>query len=281
MKRNRIAEIHFYEWRVGAWVTSETRDRLDATGRGIYRELLDHCYTQGKIPDDPEWMCRRCACSQEQLDKAWKVLVRHFPQISGTEYRSNVMADIFRSEYFSYVDQQKNNRAGKRRSRDDKSHGNMAMHNGGQTTSETRVEHGSTNGNGNGNGNGTTTTTATQAPQCARVTPSSDFSDAAERLYAAHPKKRDLALVPESLERALAGGATLAEIEECHAAWATSEDWTKNNGRYCPSLAKWLSDRGYTRWPEGHVDPDAPSYTDNPEWRARYKENFGKEYGEE
>ncbi len=113
------------------------------------------------------------------------------------------------------------------------------------------------------------------------LSPSSDFSDAAERMYAAHPKKRDLALVPQSLEHALAGGATLVEIEECHAAWATSEDWTKNNGRYCPSLAKWLSDRGYTRWPEGHVDPDAPSYTDNPEWRARYKENFGKEYGEE
>ena len=100
MKRDRIAEIHFYEWRIGAWATSETRDRLDSAGRGIYRELLDQCYGQGKIPDDTEWICRRCACTFEQYEKAWKVIGRHFPVINGTEYRYNVLADMMRSEYF-------------------------------------------------------------------------------------------------------------------------------------------------------------------------------------
>jgi hypothetical protein len=79
MKKDRVAELHFFEWRITAWVTSETRDRLDAAGRGIYRELLDHCYAQGHFPDDPEWICRRCACTPEQLEKTWPKIEKHFP----------------------------------------------------------------------------------------------------------------------------------------------------------------------------------------------------------
>ena len=153
MKRDRVAEIHFYEWRIGAWAISETRDRLDSSGRGIYRELLDHCYGQGKIPDDPEWICRRCACTQEQYEKAWKVIARHFPKIEGTEYRYNVHSDIVRGEYFAYVEKQRANR----KCRDDKSNKINDEHYDCTTMSENVSNGGSTNGNGNGNGNVTAT----------------------------------------------------------------------------------------------------------------------------
>lgn len=161
MKRDRIAEIHFYEWRIGAWATSETRDRLDASGRGIYRELLDHCYGQGRFPDDPEWICRRCACAPEQFEKTWKVIARHFPKVGRTAYRYNVHADIVRDEYFSYVEKQRSNR----KNRTYKPNGNRELDNGGSTTVEPSDEHvvngGSTNDNGNDNGNDDTTATTT------------------------------------------------------------------------------------------------------------------------
>ena len=131
LKRDRVAEVHFYEWRIGAWALSETRDRLDATGRGIYRELLDHCYGQGKIPDDQDWMCRRCACTMEQLAKCWPVLARHFPKIAGTEYRSNVYADMFRAQYSAYCERQRSARA----SRERKANQTKEMRYGGATTS--------------------------------------------------------------------------------------------------------------------------------------------------
>ena len=95
VKRARAVEIHFYEWRATTWATSETRDRLDAAGRGIYRELLDQCYLQGKFPDDVEWICRKCACSQQEYEKAWPKIERHFP-ISTPGYRNNMPANIVR-----------------------------------------------------------------------------------------------------------------------------------------------------------------------------------------
>jgi hypothetical protein len=162
LKRDRVAEIHFYEWRIGAWATSETRDRLDAAGRGIYRELLDQCYGQGKIPDDPEWICRRCACTQEQYEKAWRVISRHFPKITDTEYRYNVLADLVRKEYFQYVGTQRANR----KSRIDKPKQNNDLDDGGTTIVQPSFNGGSTNGNGNGNGN----TTATQDNTTATAT---------------------------------------------------------------------------------------------------------------
>ena len=162
VKRDRVAEIHFYEWRVGAWLSSEAHDRLDATGRGIYRELLDHCYTQGKVPDDPEWMCRRCACTREQLEVTWKIIGKHFPKISGTEYLSNVQADIFRKEYFSYVARQRANRAGYR---DRNSNKSSDINNGGGTVVATGINRGRTNGNGNGNGNGNRSADAQWSPE--------------------------------------------------------------------------------------------------------------------
>ncbi len=160
MKRDRVAEIHFYEWRIGAWAISETRDRLDAAGRGIYRELLDQCYGQGKIPDDAEWICRRCACTQEQYERTWKTISRHFPKIEGTEYRYNVHADIVRGEYFSYVERQRANR----KCRVDKPIETNDIINDGSTMSGNVSNGGSTNGNGNGNTTATTSNPQTPAP---------------------------------------------------------------------------------------------------------------------
>src|SRR4051794_2680374 len=110
MKKDRVPELHFYEWRISAWATSETRDRLDATGRGVYRELLDHCYAKGEFPDDQEWICRRCACTTEQFEKVWPLLQKHFPISKTPGYRWNVPANIVRREYFRYVDGQRKKR---------------------------------------------------------------------------------------------------------------------------------------------------------------------------
>jgi hypothetical protein len=103
MKKDRIAELHYFEWRLTAWALSETRDRLNAAGRGIYRELLDQCYGQGRFPDDPEWICRRCACSLEEYQTAWNFIKKHFPVSKTAGYRHHIPADIVRREYFSYV----------------------------------------------------------------------------------------------------------------------------------------------------------------------------------
>lgn len=76
-----------------------------------------------------------------------------------------------------------------------------------------------------------------------------------ERLYDRHPKKRDLVLVEHECMRLWAqkNGDALdlfREIDRVHELWCASEGWTKENGRYAPKLAEWLSDRGWTKIPE-------------------------------
>jgi hypothetical protein len=82
---------------------------------------------------------------------------------------------------------------------------------------------------------------------------------AAERLYAAHPKKTDLVLVPDALVKAVNGTANLHAdldaIEACHAAWCKTSEWKDRNGRFAPKLAMWLTDKGFTKWPEPQQEP--------------------------
>ena len=133
-------EVQYYDWRLTVWTSSETRDRLDATGRGIYRELLDHCYAQGSFPDDEEWVCRKCACTSREYAKWWPVIQRHFAKSRREGHRHNGIADIWRSQYFSYLDRQRSNRkmgVGK------SSNGNN-IRDGGRTVVNPRTDDGST-----------------------------------------------------------------------------------------------------------------------------------------
>lgn len=75
-----------------------------------------------------------------------------------------------------------------------------------------------------------------------------DIADFCDRIYARHPKKKDLALLPAAAEAAVRV-RPMEEIERTHAAWCETEDWTKSNGRFAPSLAAWLNDRGYIQVP--------------------------------
>ena len=98
-----------------------------------------------------------------------------------------------------------------------------------------------------------------------RSTVESAIADSAERMYSAHPKKSSWALVPDALLAAVNGAADLAaklaEIEACHAAWTKTEDWTKSNGNFAKRLDLWISDRAYTKWPDGTGPPDPKKRT--------------------
>ena len=80
--------------------------------------------------------------------------------------------------------------------------------------------------------------------------------EVAERMYALHPKKTDRFKVLGALRMALnRSPERLPEVEACHAAWCETENWKKANGQYCPPLAQWLADQGFTKWPNGKEPP--------------------------
>ena len=106
--KGRMAVVHHYEWSVTRWFTSPTREALDAAGRGIYRDLLDVCYTQGAIPSDHEILARMCRASSEEFERAWNVIGSHFKRHSkDASALINSHANVFRNDYFRYIREQK------------------------------------------------------------------------------------------------------------------------------------------------------------------------------
>lgn len=130
--KKRTPDVHFYEWSVFRWVTSRAHDELDATGRGIYREMLDTCYAQGSVSSDPEILCRKCVCGREELEVRWAKIRCHFYQDKHDSSRlKNKLADAYRKNYFVFLQKQRANATKPQKSVPKKSSESKELCNGG------------------------------------------------------------------------------------------------------------------------------------------------------
>jgi hypothetical protein len=97
------------------------------------------------------------------------------------------------------------------------------------------------------------------------------------RMWERHPKKRGLHLAQQAFTELLAEAVEreqlAARIEQVHAAWCRAPDWTRENGRYCPQLHRWLADRGY-------LDGDSPQQVDEVDY-PYYKPDWAEKSPEE
>jgi hypothetical protein len=110
MRQTRESSVTYYDWHVSRWLASDTRALLDPAGRGIYREALDLCYVTGSIPKDPQLLARKLDCTEEQLRRVWPVISRHFrTDKKHPSTLTNRFADTFRTNFFRYLYQQKQN----------------------------------------------------------------------------------------------------------------------------------------------------------------------------
>ncbi len=136
MKKRRVPEIHFYEWRVAQWLTSMTRLTADLATRGAYRDLLDTCYKDGWIPSDIPSLAALCLCPVDQMAQIWPRISRHFEKDKNDSSRlRNRFADLYRHDYFSYLKRQSRNRGGKtEKGRSGNSSESSEKQNGGATT---------------------------------------------------------------------------------------------------------------------------------------------------
>ncbi len=51
---------------------------MSLAARGAYRDLLDHCYLDGSIPDDPPLLARMLGCDLAEFERIWPELRPHF-----------------------------------------------------------------------------------------------------------------------------------------------------------------------------------------------------------
>ncbi|MCU1328405.1 MAG: hypothetical protein JWN34_3775 [Bryobacterales bacterium] len=96
--------------------------------------------------------------------------------------------------------------------------------------------------------------TVAERPANVRTFPPPSGDDAFESLYSAHPKRGDRGMAENYLAQSVAAGADLEEIQRVHAEYCASE-WHGPEGRFAPTLAKWLLDKGWKYPPKVRGQP--------------------------
>ena len=74
--------LPYYKWHWLEWRGSRTVQRMSYIERGLYRELLDECWSEGGIPDDIDALAEICGCPSDVMESAWQVLSKCF-EMSG------------------------------------------------------------------------------------------------------------------------------------------------------------------------------------------------------
>jgi len=73
-----MSTLPWHRWYHGTWLSSETRLSMTAAERGIYRDALDLCYSEGSIPADPVRVQRLLSVTPEEFSAAWPSVSLHF-----------------------------------------------------------------------------------------------------------------------------------------------------------------------------------------------------------
>ena len=76
--------LPYYKWHWLEWRGSRTVQRMSYIERGLYRELLDECWSEGGIPEDIDALADICGCPSEVMASAWQVLSKCFEPSGNT-----------------------------------------------------------------------------------------------------------------------------------------------------------------------------------------------------
>lgn len=75
---SELRPLPYYKWHWQDWRANRTVQRMTYIERGIYRELLDECWSEGFIPSDLEKMADIVGCPVDVMTNAWQVLSKCF-----------------------------------------------------------------------------------------------------------------------------------------------------------------------------------------------------------
>lgn len=80
---SRLEPLPYYKWLWKDWRANRSVQRMSYIERGLYRELLDECWSEGSIPDDIESLAEICGCPESVMADAWHVLSKCFANSGG------------------------------------------------------------------------------------------------------------------------------------------------------------------------------------------------------
>lgn len=89
MSQSPDRPLPYYRWYVTDYRASRTYRKLNWEMRGIFRELLDECWTEGAVPDDAERLSELLDVPLGIMAEAWKTLRPLFVPILDGMYLSH------------------------------------------------------------------------------------------------------------------------------------------------------------------------------------------------
>lgn len=75
---DELRPLPYYKWHWQDWRANRTVQRMSYIERGIYRELLDECWSEGFIPSSIDKMADIVGCPSDVMADAWQVLSKCF-----------------------------------------------------------------------------------------------------------------------------------------------------------------------------------------------------------
>lgn len=75
-----------YPWYFDDWRGSEARAAMNGEERSLYRELLDHCWERGSLPNCPKTLQNLSATSRAEFKRSWPKVAEYFVLMSDDRY---------------------------------------------------------------------------------------------------------------------------------------------------------------------------------------------------
>ena len=80
-KKERAEPLPYYRWYWRDWRASRAVQRMRWEARGLYRELLDECWSRGCIPDDAAACAEIAGCPVKVMQKHWPEIREQFVSV--------------------------------------------------------------------------------------------------------------------------------------------------------------------------------------------------------
>jgi uncharacterized protein YdaU (DUF1376 family) len=86
--------VHSYPWYIADWRESETRIDMTLEQRGLYRELLDACYREGSLPNDPRKLIALAGCTPREFSRSWPAVKPKFTESSDGRLENRRVTEV-------------------------------------------------------------------------------------------------------------------------------------------------------------------------------------------
>ena len=249
--------MNSYPWYLADWFSSEKVASFSLESRAIYRELIDHCWNNGSLPNDEKILQNLARCSSAEWKRNRSAIMPCF----NLQEDNRLHLQKVDEKRPAMVEARENRQKGA-----DKTNSRKPR----QTITATVTDP------------ITDPITDPVIPRAGARPPSpspspsplhptdvippippkggrvrvppppadwqagTEFANTTARIFELHRRGRKTTLdeTARAIQAKINGAANplavLADLERKHAAWCASDDWTREAGRYVPWLGKWI-----------------------------------------